>query len=330
MAGGCSAVPATFFSSTQGKGFLPSASGVFGPALLLGDGEAEGEASSAVSFASSSAFPVLSLASSAAAPSLSVVSLSRSVALPPGLPDVSPEPGPESLPAGAEEDGDGDGDVPGVPGLPSPGWKTSCSFLPTPSGSYQGFCSEGDGEAEGDGVVDLPADGVGAGSWGGPFLSGDGEEAPGVGVASVPESPVPEPWPLPDPSLADLSFSALSFSALSFSAFSFSAFSFSAFSFACCSAVSGALTHGPFRKGLSGGCGLAIASCGVRPMPIRTAVGIAARAIALPAGTCSRVSSGLRGAAWRGPVLAAGVAARVSCSSPGTVPPVRPGDRARS
>ncbi|MGW7008596.1 hypothetical protein ACWGCW_38910 [Streptomyces sp. NPDC054933] len=52
------------------------------------------------------------------------------------------------------------------------------------------------------------------------------------------------------------------------------------------------------------GSSSACASRGVSPMPIRTAVGIAARAIALPTG--ARVSSDLRGAAWRGPVLARG------------------------
>jgi hypothetical protein len=45
---------------------------------------------------------------------------------------------------------------------------------------------------------------------------------------------------------------------------------------------------------------------GVRPMPMSTAVGMAAMAIALPAGTCSLVSSDFRGAAWRGPVLTRG------------------------
>jgi len=41
---------------------------------------------------------------------------------------------------------------------------------------------------------------------------------------------------------------------------------------------------------------------GVSPMPMSTAVGMAAMAIALPAGTCSLVSSDFLGAAWRGPV----------------------------
>jgi hypothetical protein len=45
---------------------------------------------------------------------------------------------------------------------------------------------------------------------------------------------------------------------------------------------------------------------GVSPMPMSTAVGMAAMAIALPAGTCSLVSSDFRGAAWRGPVLTRG------------------------
>ena len=41
----------------------------------------------------------------------------------------------------------------------------------------------------------------------------------------------------------------------------------------------------------------ACASVGVKPMPIRTAVGIAARAIALPAGMWNLVNSGFLGAA---------------------------------
>jgi hypothetical protein len=49
-------------------------------------------------------------------------------------------------------------------------------------------------------------------------------------------------------------------------------------------------------KGLLGN-GLALASWGVNPMPIRTADGMAARAIALPAGMLRRFSSGFLGAA---------------------------------
>jgi len=59
------------------------------------------------------------------------------------------------------------------------------------------------------------------------------------------------------------------------------------------------VTHGPGAKGLLGSS--AWARCGVIPMPMRTAVGMAASATALPAGTCSLVSNDLRGAAWRGP-----------------------------
>lgn len=62
-------------------------------------------------------------------------------------------------------------------------------------------------------------------------------------------------------------------------------------------------THAPGAKdGVEGSS--AWARCGVRPMPISTAVGIAASATAFPAGTCSLVSSDLRGAAWRGPEVA--------------------------
>jgi hypothetical protein len=45
------------------------------------------------------------------------------------------------------------------------------------------------------------------------------------------------------------------------------------------------------------------ASVGVSPIPMRTAVGIAARAIAFPAGMWNLVNSGFLGAAWRGPGL---------------------------
>ncbi|GAA3883155.1 hypothetical protein GCM10022207_57710 [Streptomyces lannensis] len=68
------------------------------------------------------------------------------------------------------------------------------------------------------------------------------------------------------------------------------------------------------------------------PTPMKTAVGIAARAIALPAGMWNLVNSGFLGAAWRGPVLArdASTSAPSVTSSAGTVPPVRPVGRARS
>lgn len=45
------------------------------------------------------------------------------------------------------------------------------------------------------------------------------------------------------------------------------------------------------------GCSSARASVGVNPMPMRTAVGIAAMAIALPAGMWNLVNSGFLGAA---------------------------------
>jgi len=76
----------------------------------------------------------------------------------------------------------------------------------------------------------------------------------------------------------------------------------------------------------------AFARVGVSPMPIRTAVGIAARAIALPAGMWNLVNSGFLGAAWRGPVLTRDSSTSVPwvTLSAGTVPPVRPVGRARS
>jgi hypothetical protein len=76
----------------------------------------------------------------------------------------------------------------------------------------------------------------------------------------------------------------------------------------------------------------ASASDDVKPMPTMTAVGIAAMAIALPAGMWNRVNSGFLGAAWRGPVLTRDSSTSVPCVtlSAGTVPPVRPVRRARS
>ncbi len=74
------------------------------------------------------------------------------------------------------------------------------------------------------------------------------------------------------------------------------------------------------------------ASVGVNPIPMRTAVGIAARAIAFPAGMWNLVNNGFLGAAWRGPVLTRNDSTSVPrvTSSAGTVPPVRPVGRARS
>ncbi|CAM5342780.1 hypothetical protein STENM223S_04826 [Streptomyces tendae] len=74
------------------------------------------------------------------------------------------------------------------------------------------------------------------------------------------------------------------------------------------------------------------ASVGVNPIPMRTAVGIAAMAIALPAGMWNLVNNGFLGAAWRGPVLTRDDSTSVPrvTSSAGTVPPVRPVRRARS
>ncbi|CAM5337707.1 hypothetical protein SALBM311S_08892 [Streptomyces alboniger] len=83
---------------------------------------------------------------------------------------------------------------------------------------------------------------------------------------------------------------------------------------------------------LDAGWSSASARVGVSPIPMRTAVGIAARAIALPAGTWNLVNSGFLGAAWRGPVLTRDASTSVPwvTSSAGTVPPVRPVDRDHS
>lgn len=83
-----------------------------------------------------------------------------------------------------------------------------------------------------------------------------------------------------------------------------------------------------FADGLSS----ARASVGVKPIPMRMAVGIDAMAIALPAGTCNLVNNGFLGAACRGPVLSRDSPAGPAywTSSAGTVPPVRPVGRARS
>ncbi|CAM5255765.1 hypothetical protein STANM309S_00046 [Streptomyces tanashiensis] len=62
------------------------------------------------------------------------------------------------------------------------------------------------------------------------------------------------------------------------------------------------VTQGPGAKGTS--LSSARASLGVRPMPTNTAVGIAASAIAFPAGPWILFSSDLRGAACRGPSFA--------------------------
>jgi len=72
--------------------------------------------------------------------------------------------------------------------------------------------------------------------------------------------------------------------------------------------VSDWVTQGPALKDAFDGWSSACAKCGVRPMPMSTAVGMAASATAFPAGTCSLVSSDLRGAAWRGPDLIPGPA----------------------
>jgi hypothetical protein len=86
------------------------------------------------------------------------------------------------------------------------------------------------------------------------------------------------------------------------------------------------------RVGLADGWSSARANAVLSPTPMKTAVGIAARAIALPAGMWNLVNSGFLGAAWRGPVLArdASASAPWVTSSAGTVPPVRPVGRARS
>jgi hypothetical protein len=64
---------------------------------------------------------------------------------------------------------------------------------------------------------------------------------------------------------------------------------------------SGRLTHLSPANGFLGNSS-AEARCGVSPMPMSTAVGIAASAIALPAEALAQVSSDLRRAAWRAPV----------------------------
>jgi hypothetical protein len=83
---------------------------------------------------------------------------------------------------------------------------------------------------------------------------------------------------------------------------------------------------------LAGEWSSARASVGVNPIPMRTAVGIAAMATALPAGTWNLVNSGFLGAAWRGPVLTRDSSTSVPrvTSSAGTVPPVRPVSGAHS
>jgi hypothetical protein len=74
------------------------------------------------------------------------------------------------------------------------------------------------------------------------------------------------------------------------------------------------------------------ASEDVKPMPMRTAVGMATDAIALPLGMWNLVNSGFLGAAWRGPVFPQDSSTSVPwvTSSAGTVPPIRPVGRVRS
>lgn len=76
----------------------------------------------------------------------------------------------------------------------------------------------------------------------------------------------------------------------------------------------------------------ATANVDVTPIPMRTAVGMAAMTMALPAGMWNLLNSGFLGAAWRCPDLArdSSTSAPWATSSVGTAPPVRPVGRARS
>jgi hypothetical protein len=121
--------------------------------------------------------------------------------------------------------------------------------------------------------------------------SEDPEDAVGSALGvDVPPEPVPPeavpPEPEPSDALGEALGSGVAVDPLVLLALSLGA------------GVSDCVTQGPaLNVVLLGELSSASARCGVRPMPISTAVGMAASATAFPAGTCSLVSSDLRGAA---------------------------------
>jgi hypothetical protein len=182
--------------------------------------------------------------------------------------------------------GEAEAEAVGVVVEASPAPSRSLSASPTPSGS-SGFVvaeAEGDGEAEG---VDVVEEALGVGVLASllpdlsVFLETDAEELAdglGVEVAALPFVPL---------LLVDLEVDA--------------------------DGESDAVAHDAPENGFFGSS-FACASRGVMPMPISTAVGMAAMAIALPAGICSLVSSDFLGAACLGPVLTGGPPRSASAS----------------
>jgi hypothetical protein len=172
----------------------------------------------------------------------------------------------------AVSDGFGDAVVALGDGLAVP-WsdppRRPLSASPTPSGSSGSFVAVGDGEALGVVADASPAE------FDVPLAD---EVAEGFGVAPSPWS---EPLPLsPVVSLADGDGDFVAEADGSGDSLG----------------SSERVTHGPGANGMSVASS-ASASLGVSPIPTKTAVGIAARAKALPAGMCSFVSSDFLGAA---------------------------------
>ncbi|WP_246143883.1 hypothetical protein [Actinacidiphila oryziradicis] len=179
----------------------------------------------------------------------------------------------------AEALGEAEADADAVELSPTPSRLLSASPTPSGSSALADLLAEADADAEGEGVAE---EALGLGvlvpllplvSFLSVFFEADTEElADGLGVAVA---------VLPDLSLPPADGEADA------------------------DAVSDAVAHDLPENGFFGSSS-ACASRGVMPMPISTAVGIAAMAIALPAGICNLVSSDFLGAACLGPVLAGG------------------------
>jgi hypothetical protein len=241
---------------------------------------------------------------------LSVVSLTVSDVPEVSLPDESDEPvEPDDVSSPALGDSDGVGLA--VSSEPEPPVKIPVIVSPISSSRLPPLA-----DAEGLDVAvspdwsspDLLADGDGVGSAASPEPESDDEEVPEpedpeedepeVSEESA-ESEDPEPEESWSPSEADgLGFASSSLPVAS------------ALSEGDAEAPSRAATHSLYSSAvrlfddvLAVLSLSATARLAVNPIPMRTAVGIAAMAIALPAGMWNLVNSGFLGAAWRGPVL---------------------------
>lgn len=286
-----------------------------------GLGEAVASGSFVSSSAASSASSALSVASCAASPALSGTSPAAFSA---GFCEASSPFSSVFSSAGADDEAEADGLGLGVSSAFSPGVKTSLMASPICSSR---FLSVSDGDGAGSVSAACPpavAEGVGAGS----ALSSEpesGEESDPLPASFCGASSAgAEPLGSAEGSLS--SSEALSL-AVADGVGDALASPFSAFSMASRHSLNSSAV-----RFLDDGWSSAWASVGVKPIPIRTAVGIAAMAIAFPAGMWSLVNSGFLGAACRGPVLTrdASTSAPWVTSSAGTVPPVRPVRRARS